>query len=126
MYKSVFVLLLYFLLLITSSCSEDTLAGKNTSLEAIDMINLEYGSESLQKYDIYLPQNRSLEAKVLIVIHGGGWKAGNKSEMAGFKDFIRDQLPAIAVVNMNTQSTKRITCKLIRVFPIWQNGAIVF
>ena len=62
---------------------------------------MEYGSETQQKYDIYLPPNRTKDTKVLILIHGGGWNAGDKSEMDAFKDFIRDQLPEIAVVNMN-------------------------
>jgi len=42
-----------------------------------------------------------MDTKVLILIHGGGWNAGDKSEMDPFKDFIRDQLPEIAVLNMN-------------------------
>ncbi|GGW32013.1 hypothetical protein GCM10007383_16310 [Arenibacter certesii] len=65
------------------------------------MLNVEYGSSSHQKYDIYLPKNRTKDTKVLILIHGGGWNAGDKSEMDAFKDFIREQLPEIAVVNMN-------------------------
>ncbi len=72
-----------------------------TSLEAKNIINLEYGSEPHQKYDIYLPQYRTMGTKVLILIHGGGWNSGDKSEMDPFKDFIKDQLPEIAVVNMN-------------------------
>lgn len=101
MHKSASILLLSFLLIITSSCTEDTMTPDITSLEAKNIINLEYGSESHQKYDIYLPQNRSMDTKVLILIHGGGWNAGDKSEMDAFKDFIREQLPEIAVINMN-------------------------
>ena len=100
MHKLAFILLLSFLLIIPSSCSDDT-TPEVTSLEAKNMINLEYGSESHQKYDIYLPRNRTKDTKVLILIHGGGWNAGDKSEMDAFKDFIREQLPEIAVVNMN-------------------------
>lgn len=101
MYRSAFIPLLSFLFIITSSCSEDTIAPDISSIEAKEIINLEYGSESHQKYDIYLPQNRTMDTKVLILIHGGGWNAGDKSEMDPFKDFIRDQLPEIAVLNMN-------------------------
>jgi len=101
MYKFVFILLLNFLFIITSSCSEDAIAPDITALEAKSIMNLEYGSDLDQKYDIYLPQNRSEDTKVLILIHGGGWNAGEKSEMNAFKDFIREQLPDIAVVNMN-------------------------
>jgi len=101
MYRSAFIPLLSFLFIIISSCSEDTIAPDISSIEAKEIINLEYGSEFHQKYDIYLPQNRTMDTKVLILIHGGGWNAGDKSEMDPFKDFIRDQLPEIAVLNMN-------------------------
>ena len=101
MYKFVFILLLNFLFIVTSSCSEDSIAPEIAALEAKTMMNLEYGSDLHQKYDIYLPQNRTKDTKVLILIHGGGWVAGDKSEMDAFKDFIKSQLPGIAVVNMN-------------------------
>ncbi|MBU2907415.1 alpha/beta hydrolase [Arenibacter algicola] len=101
MYKFVFILLLNFLFIVTSSCSEDSIAPEIAALEAKTMMNLEYGSDLHQKYDIYLPQNRTKDTKVLILIHGGGWAAGDKSEMDAFKDFIKSQLPGIAVVNMN-------------------------
>tara|TARA_R110002049_G_scaffold68854_1_gene178307 strand:- start:3734 stop:4579 length:846 start_codon:yes stop_codon:yes gene_type:complete len=101
MHRLAFILLLNFLFIITSSCTEDSTETDVTSLEAKNIINLEYGSETQQKYDIYLPPNRTKDTKVLILIHGGGWNAGDKSEMDAFKDFIRDQLPEIAVVNMN-------------------------
>ncbi|RAJ12433.1 alpha/beta hydrolase [Arenibacter echinorum] len=101
MYKFQFIILLGFLFIINNSCTEDPVATDVGPLEAKNIIDLEYGSNSLQKYDIYLPKNRSTETKILILIHGGGWNAGEKSEMNAFKDFIRDQLPDIAVVNMN-------------------------
>lgn len=101
MYRFVFIILLNYLFLVTSSCSKDSVAPDLSSLEAKSMINLEYGSNLHQKYDIYLPQNRTKDTKVLILVHGGGWAAGDKSEMDPFKDLIRNQLPEIAVVNMN-------------------------
>ena len=101
MHRLAHILLLNFLFIIPSSCTEDSTETDFTSLEARNIINLEYGWESQQKYDIYLPPNRTKDTKVLILIHGGGWNAGDKSEMDAFKDFIRDQLPEIAVVNMN-------------------------
>ncbi|MCM4168285.1 Acetyl esterase [Arenibacter antarcticus] len=101
MYKLPHILLLGFLFFCITSCSEDAITSDITSLEAKNIINLEYGTDSHQKYDIYLPKNRTKDTKVLILIHGGGWNKGDKSEMDAFKDFIREQLPEIAVVNMN-------------------------
>ena len=101
MNKFPFIILLGLLFVIINSCAEDPIVIDAGPLEARNMVDLEYGSNSLQKYDIYLPKNRSIETKILILIHGGGWNAGEKSEMNAFKDFIREQLPNIAVVNMN-------------------------
>tara|TARA_R110002051_G_scaffold316900_1_gene397256 strand:- start:48 stop:893 length:846 start_codon:yes stop_codon:yes gene_type:complete len=101
MNKFPFIILLGLLFVIINSCAEDPIVIDTGPLEAKNMVDLEYGSNSLQKYDIYLPKNRSIETKILILIHGGGWNAGEKSEMNAFKDFIREQLPNIAVVNMN-------------------------
>ncbi len=101
MYRFQFILLLGFLFVICNSCTEDPVETGTGTLEAKNIIDLEYGSHTHQKYDIYLPKNRTSETKVLILVHGGGWNAGEKSEMNAFKDFIREQLPDIAVVNMN-------------------------
>lgn len=101
MYRFQFILLLGFLFVIYNSCTEDPVETGTGTLEAKNIIDLEYGSHTHQKYDIYLPKNRTSETKVLILVHGGGWNAGEKSEMNAFKDFIREQLPDIAVVNMN-------------------------
>jgi|TARA_R110001592_G_scaffold72863_1_gene222633 acetyl esterase/lipase len=101
MYKFQFIVLLGFFFVILHSCSEDPIATDTGALEAKNIIDLEYGSNTHQKYDIYLPKNRTTETKVLILVHGGGWNAGEKSEMNPFKDFIREQLSEIAVVNMN-------------------------
>ncbi|SMG47369.1 alpha/beta hydrolase [Arenibacter troitsensis] len=101
MYKFQFILLLGFLFVTCNSCTEDRIETSTGTLEAKNIIDLEYGSHSHQKYDIYLPKNRTSKTKVLILVHGGGWNAGDKSEMNAFKDFIREQLPEVAVVNMN-------------------------
>lgn len=94
-------LVLSFLFVIAISCSKDSVAQERTSLEAKNWTNLEYGSLPDQKYDIYLPKNRTEETKVLILIHGGGWNAGDKSEMNDFRDFIREEISELAVFNMN-------------------------
>ncbi|NRD21388.1 alpha/beta hydrolase [Winogradskyella eckloniae] len=70
-------------------------------LEAYTELNVSYGSDSDQVFDLYLPANRSLSTKTLILVHGGGWSAGDKEDMDAFKDFILDQLPNYAIVNMN-------------------------
>ncbi len=63
--------------------------------------NISYGNESGQVFDLYLPSARTLETKTLILIHGGGWTSGDKTDMNAFKEFIIQQVPGYAVVNMN-------------------------
>lgn len=65
------------------------------------LLDVSYGSDAHQVYDIYLPENRTSATKIMIVVHGGGWNAGDKSDINNFKDFIREKHPDLAVVNMN-------------------------
>ena len=82
------------------SCSTDS-SNDTNSLAYTQHINVSYGNDSNQKFDIYLPANRTIETKVLILIHGGGWSSGDKSDMNGFRDIIRQDLANVAIVNMN-------------------------
>lgn len=71
-------------------------------LEAKTILNVPYGSNSQQVYDIYLPYGRSSDkTKIIILIHGGGWTAGDKSEMENFVELIQVYHPDLAIVNMN-------------------------
>jgi acetyl esterase/lipase len=45
--------------------------------------NVSYGTDASQKMDIYLPPGRTTAAtKAIILIHGGGWSSGDKSDFA--------------------------------------------
>ncbi len=84
------------------SCSTDTneiVAKQDLEYEAFT--NVSYGNDPKQNYDIYLPQNRTKDTKVVLLVHGGGWREGDKLEMNSFRDFFREQLPNVAIVNMN-------------------------
>ncbi len=85
------------------SCSEDTTSNDIIiqPLAYSEQFNVAYGEQERQVYDIYLPQNRTVNTKVLILIHGGGWTTGNKETMNPFKEYLRLQLPDVAVVNIN-------------------------
>lgn len=91
-----------FLFLIVARCSSDTTTDNILDpLKYHEELNVSYGIDSKQKIDIYLPANRTTNTKTLILVHGGGWTSGDKSEMNPIKDFIRQDLPNFAVVNMN-------------------------
>lgn len=69
-------------LIFAVSCTKDDSGsggGGTTTVAAKTMLNEPYGTDPLQKMDIYLPANRSVTStKVLILIHGGGWTQGDK------------------------------------------------
>ena len=83
------------------SCSDDNGLVPQEDLEFRSMIDVSYGSDDKQVYDIYLPADRSFETKVMMIVHGGGWTEGDKDDIDGFKDYILDQNLDIAVVNLN-------------------------
>jgi acetyl esterase/lipase len=70
-------------------------------LDAYTELNISYGDDINQVFDLYLPANRTFNTKTLIIVHGGGWTSGDKSDMAGIKDFIKVRLPNTAIINMN-------------------------
>ena len=92
------ILILFFVL----SCStNDSEVITEQPLEYLEVLNVAYGSDANQKFDIYLPANRTLNTKVIILVHGGGWSAGDKNDMNLFVDLIFQEFDNIAVVNMN-------------------------
>ena len=71
-------------------------------LAAKDIMNVAYGSDPQQTMDIYLPQGRSTTGtKALVLIHGGAWMSGDKSEMTGAVNALRTLLPDYAFFNVN-------------------------
>ncbi len=42
-------------------------------------IDVPYRLDDAQKYDVYLPENRS-NAPIIVMIHGGGWTGGDKQD----------------------------------------------
>ncbi|MCD2259534.1 alpha/beta hydrolase [Psychroserpens sp. XSD401] len=99
-----YTFLFIFVSLSLISCSEDD----NSSNEQIDTplafrqeLNVSYGTDSDQVFDLYLPANRTINTKVMILVHGGGWTSGDKADMNPLKDLMLQDLPNIAIVNIN-------------------------
>lgn len=70
-------------------------------VEAYEALNVSYGSNDNQVFDIYLPENRTNTTKILILIHGGSWVSGDKSDMDIIKAFISILHPNVGIINMN-------------------------
>ena len=96
--------LLFSLLLVSSSliaCNKEIKDDSPASTESTHK-DVAYGSDAAQKMDVYLPVGRTTAAtKVMVLIHGGGWTAGDKSEFDSYIPTLKQRLPGYAIVNLN-------------------------
>lgn len=70
--------LLAILLLFIIGCKKDE-TPKNEDYEIEKQeLNISYGADARQKYDVYFPQGYNSNTPVVFVIHGGGFIAGDK------------------------------------------------
>ncbi|MCS6918042.1 MAG: alpha/beta hydrolase [Chitinophagales bacterium] len=63
--------------------------------------NVSYGAHERHRYDIYLPKGRSDSTPVVLMIHGGAWKAGQKEDMNYYVNQLRSVWSDVAIVNTN-------------------------
>ena len=99
------------------STSDAGLILEPAILQASTQQNIAYGTDPLQKMDVYLPGGRSAATKVLIMIHGGGWSTGDKSELTVYVDTMKKRLPDYAIININY----RLVVNTINTFPTQEN-----
>lgn len=92
-------LLLLSIIIFLQSCSNDVKIP--ASIEATQFLNETYGNDDEQNYDIYLPENRTIETPVIIMVHGGYWSYGDKSDMNSLVIISKNIAPEYAVVNTN-------------------------
>ena len=64
--------------------------------------NVSYGPDVKHRMDIYLPAGRRPDStKLLVLIHGGGWNGGDKSEFDRYINELQKRLPDYAYANIN-------------------------
>lgn len=63
--------------------------------------DVSYGADEKQSYDYHLPIDFNPATPLLILVHGGGWEGGDKSEIRNYQLLVNAQLPAYAVLNIN-------------------------
>lgn len=75
--------------------------------EDVILENVSYGSHERHKMDVFLPADRNTsKTKILVMIHGGGWIGGDKSDFDVILDRnnieeLKKQFPDIAVFTLN-------------------------
>ncbi|WP_276090502.1 alpha/beta hydrolase [Pedobacter sp. JY14-1] len=83
-------------LLLTTSCKKDR---KEEAKASETISDISYGASVQQKMDVYLPEGRNAETRVIFFIHGGGFFSGDKANLSA----IARELSAkgFAVFNIN-------------------------
>lgn len=101
--KTILNLFIAFCMIFMVNCSSNDSDEPNgpEKLAFKKTTNVSYGPDTDQVYDIYLPEGRTSETKVMILVHGGGWSSGDKSSMNYLVDLYRNDFPNLALVNMN-------------------------
>lgn len=114
------IIMRYYLLLISlvvAACQKEA-ADNPGSIPASAMMNVAYGSDAAQKMDIYLPAGRNTAGtKVMVLIHGGAWASGDKTDFASFVDSLQRRLPGYAIFNINY----RLSTGATNPFPTQEN-----
>lgn len=88
------------LILVASGCKKK--ADSTVVEQALEIKDVSYGTDPLQKMDVYLPAGRTTsETKALILIHGGAWVSGDKAEMNDAVTAFKLLLPDYAIFNIN-------------------------
>lgn len=92
-------LLIVFIITSFSSCKKDDAPEEDMS---VTMLNVSYGTNAQQKVDVHLPAGRNTTStKVMIMIHGGGWNTGDKTDFDQYVDSLKKREPSYAIFNIN-------------------------
>jgi acetyl esterase/lipase len=87
------------------------------TIPAKTILDVAYGTDANQKMDVYLPENRTVNTKTIVTIHGGAWFSGDKMDVNFILDSMRKRLPTYAFVNINY----RLALAPFNIFPTANN-----
>jgi len=97
------IALLFYFVFTSTSCTKEQNQGSqnNATIRDTIMLNVSYGAHQRNVYDLHLPANRDNNTPVILVIHGGAWKAGQKEDMNAYINLLKKSWPEVAIINMN-------------------------
>lgn len=85
-------------------------SGIVSTVSARTIIDVPYGIDASQTMDIYLPADRRVDStKIMVMIHGGSWSGGDKSDFNLFVDSLKKRLPDYSFFNINYRLSNGIT-----------------
>ena len=88
---------------VLASCQKESSQGpdSNQPLSAKTELNTAYGTDAMQKMDLYLPAGRTDTTRVIVMVHGGAWVEGDKAEFTPYVSVLQQRFPGYAVANIN-------------------------
>ncbi|MET0393984.1 MAG: alpha/beta hydrolase [Chitinophagaceae bacterium] len=86
-------------LLLAAGCSKQNSENEAPASEQKILTGISYGAHAQQQMDVYLPAGRSAQTPLLIFLHGGGFVAGDKGDVARVAALFTAK--GYAVVNAN-------------------------
>ncbi len=95
-----FVFLVSFLFACKKEKPEIDQVSYDTAISHV-LKDISYGKHSRNVMDVYLPANRSEQTKIFVMIHGGGWNAGDKNDFADSYNWLKQVFPTHAIININ-------------------------
>jgi len=94
------LLIISFSIVVFISCKKNDVS--NGPLPAQTISNISYGADAAQKMDLYLPAGRTADStKLVVLVHGGAWSIGDKSDFTSYISTLQQKLPGYAVANIN-------------------------
>lgn len=91
------------------SCAKEERVNIHPTDVDVVLKDVSYGSHERQKMDIYLPGGRERgTTRIFVFIHGGGWVAGSKDDLAldsAQLYVLKDQFPDVALITLNYRLT---------------------
>lgn len=75
-----------FLLIVSLLTTSAPGCTGRTGKQAQTLYNIPYGSDPLNVFDLSLPEGRTMDTPVIILLHGGAWISGDKKDF----DFLRE------------------------------------
>lgn len=112
--------LVLFLAVSLGGCKKDDETKPITTYPARQELNVSYGSDALQKMDVYFPEGYSDQTPVMFMIHGGGFVAGIKEDFTDKAIAFRNQ--GFVVINLSHRLVD--TAGLLSLPPVHKASAI--
>jgi acetyl esterase/lipase len=105
--KKLKIIIIPILMILFIGCADKDNETIHPTNEDIILENVSYGPHDRNKMDIMLPAGRNTsKTKILVLIHGGGWIGGDKSDFSSILnrdnlENLKKEFPDIAVFSFN-------------------------